>query len=45
MVAGFDRGCNHSDEAMVVTGGGNGGARIRLSACEYSLLRNPMSMR
>lgn len=39
----LDRGCNHSEKKTVVTSGGNGGARIWLSACEYSLLRNPLS--
>lgn len=32
----LDRGCNHSEKKTVVTSGGNGGARIGLSACEYS---------
>lgn len=31
------------DKKTIVTIGGNGGARIWLSACEYSLLRNPLS--
>lgn len=39
----LDRGCNHSEKKTVVTSGGNGGARIWLSAFEYSLLRNPLS--
>lgn len=39
----LDRGCNHSEKKMVVTSAGNGGARIWLSACEYSLPRNPLS--
>lgn len=39
----LNRGCNHSEKKTVVTSGGNGGARIWLSACEYSLLRNPLS--
>lgn len=39
----LDRGCNHSEKKTVVTSGGNGGARIWLSACEYLLLRNPLS--
>lgn len=39
----LDRGCNHSEKKTVVTSGGNGGARIWLSSCEYSPLRNPLN--